>query len=392
MKTAIILYGEYSNIYTKNEDYKHADLYIIPYKDMPFEIPSNIYNVQNIIPLDAFHGIHNVHEGNKFNYIRKKLIEISLDLVTDKNYDIIVTASFQTIITKFPREPGIYHASPVVKNSLPYFEVISDKCVRFDNTPKFFVDLSLEKRKLVLSHLYRGKVSDFAYFTPPEKNKYIFMIPSCIRVSENPFNYHTFNRRSSFTATERFLQTERQIESIKNTLGKDSTTIILEGSNLTFSEMDRLSKYSQIVLFTHDERGGYHSNKNPNKSVYEIYVFGKILPLIEFDWVFKFGGRYHFRNDFDIGKYEKEKPVYKVVPGSFTFTGTPIIECVLYSFPYSYKEKYSRMYLEMLKEFNKNKDIGVENLLMKHTRNDYFKIDTLGLLGRDGVYTYDKFI
>lgn len=394
MKTAVILYGEYSDTFKKNDAYKDADLYLLPYSDMPHSGAPEGYNVVRVVPTPTIPDIHKVHEGHKFYYVREQFNVWSRQLLTNKEYDITVTASFQTVITEFPTKPGEYHANPVVRSGskVPYFEIISDQCVRFGNTPEFFSDLSKEKRKMILDHLYKGRVSDYTYFTPPERTKYAFMIPSCVRVAEKPFNYHTFGRRSSFTAEERFVQTERQVRSVKETLGGDVTSLVLEGSPLRFSEMERLSQYSHVVLFTHDERGNYHANENPNKSVYEIYVLGKVLPMLEFDWAFKFGGRYHLRNDFDIVQYKKEKPVYKIVPSHLTFTKTPIIECVIYSFPFSYKEKYVEMYRAMLEGFEREKDVGVENFLLKYVGDDYEKVDTLGVLGRDGVYTYDKFI
>jgi len=390
MKIAIGLYGSFSPYYMENKEYQNSDLFMVLYEPHPDTSKAKDSTIINTIP-----GVSEVHERLKNSFINFFMIDTCKKLISEYEerhgfkYDIYLFATFSTVIVLFPSRPGSYsYGCFHPQEQFSCFEIVSDRCVKFGIEPEHFFDLSLEKRKIVLDRLYNKKVCDFQFLENDSAN-IIFLIPSVIHVSSEPFNYYTFGHRSIFTPHERFKQTLQQVQSLQRL--ENYKSYLLEGSDLTFSEMKKLSEYTQVVLFTKDKQGNFHANQNQNKSMYELYVIRQMLDKISFQWVFKFGGRYHLTEHFNIHKFLQNKPAFKVIAGKYTYTRRPIAECIIYSFPNHLKEKYKRVYDIMMERVENEPQACIEDMFYTYAR-DFHLLETCDVLGKDGVYGWDKVI
>jgi hypothetical protein len=149
-----------------------------------------------------------------------------------------------------------------------------------------------------------------------------------------------------------------------------------------------LSRYSNVILFCKDEQGNHYANEHKNKSIYEIYLMQRMIPIVNSDWVFKFGGRYHLHEAFRVEDYTRDKPVFKKVAGPLTYTGEPIVECIIYAIPKSYLGLYVKIY-ESIKNALLDSSGSTERLLYQYS-TDCYNIESAGVIGRDAIEGLEK--
>jgi len=278
--------------------------------------------------------------------------------------------------------------------------MISDSCIRVsdDIHHVYSLDEVYNTNKgvaLDVLHHISDKVCTPEELKDQPYSKYIFLIPNVVHTSGLALSYN--HRRSVFTHNERFDQLVSQLRSIEGKGIEDTSkhslsgisVYILEGSLLTFDEIKVLSGFRcvvKVVMFCFDKEGNEYANLDSNKNKYEVYALRKVLGVCKaFDWVFKFGGRYSLLPFFDIKRYQRDRPVFKVLTKEVCSYG-PLIENIIYSIPYSYRDRYLSIYTKVLDAITKGNS-SVERELYNAVVEDgrYSTIDSLGILGRDAI-------
>lgn len=412
MKIAIGLYGKYNNLYKKifKKNNQETDFFAFTLTQQQESIYKN-FKASNYLqsPLcDILPRINTEHQKLKrvllYDYCCKKLVEMMdiYSLETEKYYDIKIFTNFKTLLISFPSEPGIYYTpyysftSIHFPNPLKSIEIISNTHVRINGSKAVSIqNLDLIQRKYIFDTLFDGKVNDFFNFNQVNNIDIAFIIPSVINTSNNSFDYISY--RSVFSHKERLEQTLQQIQSIQSINMDNKINIFLaEGSILDLDEMSLLSKNANIILFSKQMEGYRYANIHKNKSIFEVYVLKNILCKITAKWYFKFGGRYSLLiNQFNLTHFLKDKPVMKIINEQFTFSNQPIIECILYSFPNTYKSSFEELYSILIKELNDTNGSSVETCLLKHIMIYNLEIINtmfLGVIGKDAIEAFDNIV
>jgi hypothetical protein len=390
MKVAIGLFGEYSDWYKYNN--YHGDL---------FSYSFDTHSDSIFVKTEVTTGIENIPKEHQsyFNSVvhmhcisQCKRMIACYEQETGVKYDLLIFAYFNDIIWDLPTTPGefVTHCASYSKyflsNRLNSTQIISDYCIRQNGESiRHLYDLDRTERSKLLYKLFEDKVCDLEYFTPKTETN-IFLIPSVIYTSDKPFNYTKV--RSVFSPRERLEQTLLQVETLHSV--DNSVSVILEGSKIGLQDMKRLSKYSYVVLFATDNLGSFYANVHWNKSSYEIYVLRKLYPLVDGEWIFKFGGRYHLSGEFNVDVFQRDKPVFKVIDKKYTYSNTDIIECVLYSIPKSFKQKYLDVFTKILEVTDRSGD-SIENLLLEHS-DDFYTVEHLYIIGKDAIESFNRLI
>jgi len=392
MKVAISLCGKYSNIYIKNN--YQGDIFAFTYDKIDLNdknIVRHEYLTNEILNLNI------IQLYNKSTYLRSKLVEYSLNYIkkfeeeNNIKYDVIIFATFKDLLLNFPTEEGLYlsfYYSYIYKTDslfklLITVEIMSDMYVKICGGPLMGIyEIEYTIGQKIMDILFDGKVRFPEFINDDEEHNVVVCIPSVIKTSDKIFNYVEY--RSIFTHEERFKQTLQQVKSLKE-LDPNIHIILMEGSGLFLNELEELSKYCTIVLYCKDTEGNNYANKHENKSIYEVYCMKNIIKQIKFNWIFKFGGRYDLHFNFNINNFLRDKPVFKVIDAEYSFTRTEsIIECIIYSLPNSYKDKYINIFDTIFKDILNDTSLAIEYLLCKYS-DDIHKIDYLEVFGRDAI-------
>jgi hypothetical protein len=391
MKTAIVLFGSYSNTYKLNEYPTDSDFYMSTFEP----VPTDEYITRSLINSVYTPKERNHHLADSASFLRKDMVDNVFPHEKYSEYDIIIVSWFGDIITNIPTIPGKYITPMFVfSNRFPFsgfsvlnaITVVSGKAVRINGSPTLHMcDMDIQSRQSVFDAMYKGRVLDYTKDIPKFSDEYkaTFLIPSVVRVTNNPL--FCSQNRSVFTPEERFNQLLEQVKSVNK---HGCIPIVLEGSELTLIELSQLSEYAYVVLFKHDKHGDLYANTHRNKSIYEVYVVEKLLSKITTGWVFKFGGRYKLTDLFDLSSFLKDKPVMTTVYGQFTYTNQLIAESILYSLPMDNVDMWKKSFKNMMADMLKN-DTSIENMMVKYI-TEFHNVTTLGIIGRDGVMGMDK--
>lgn len=392
MRIAISLCGKYSDIYIKNN--YEGDIFAFTYEKVELNDKNIIrheYLTNEILNLNI------IQLYNKSTYLRAKLFEHSYNYIkkfeeeNNIKYDVIIFATFKDILLNFPTEEGLYFSFyySCLINGNPLFkllitaEIMSDMFVKICGGPLIGIyEIEYAIGQKIMDILFDSKVRFPAFINDNEEHNVVVCIPSVIRTSDKIFNYVKY--RSIFTHEERYKQTLEQVKSLKE-LDPNIHIILMEGSPLFLNELKELSKYCTIILYCKDTDGNNYANHHVNKSIYEVYCMKNIIKQIKFNWVFKFGGRYNLHFNFNLNNLLKDKPVFKVIDAEYSFTGIEsIIECIIYSLPNSYKDKYINIFETIFTDIINDSSLAIENLLCKYS-DDIYKIDYLDVFGRDAI-------
>lgn len=431
MNVAIALYGEYSDWWERNrydERYNHIIIfkYILSnpvHTDDPqltkflFDTSTSSHNtsqINTIIPRINTEP-QSIRRVLINDYCCQQLVDMmdAYEKEHDIVFDIKIFTTFRTILLNYPTTPGHYYTpyysfiTLQFPNPLNCIEIVSDTHIRYNGGALQIIrNLGIRERSILYTRLFNNRVFDFETFktkqvpsSSPSSSISIFT-PSVINISGNPFDYA--NYRSVFTPEERLEQTVEQVRSI-NCLDEgdqktDITHYLLEGSELNLGQLNRLymacklgKNNTYIILFSKDYHGNHYANEHANKSIYEIYVLQEMLKLpIQSDWYFKFGGRYRLLEHFNLPQFLRDKPVYKTIDASYTFGKQNIIECILYSFPKSYRQKYIDIYKDIMERVQ-NTSEGIETLLYKNSP-EFHTVDILGIIGKDAIEAFDRIV
>ena len=132
----------------------------------------------------------------------------------------------------------------------------------------------------------------------------LVLITSVMNTPNIPLSYS--NTRSVFSRYERFLQTKKTIESIKNNLPNDKI-IIVECSELNQEERDYLNDTCDYILNLWEKKELHDSIFGISKSLGEGTMTMEALNYIkdlEYNYLYKISGRYWLNTNFEIGKIQ----------------------------------------------------------------------------------------
>ena len=175
----------------------------------------------------------------------------------------------------------------------------------------------------------------------------VIAIPSIINISNNPIL--GYDKRSKLSGEERYNQTIKQLQVIRQKV-PNTTIILLEYStNLTTEQLTNLSSLSNYVIRYNNIGDDYEYCHNTfyNKGLGEIYGLVHITELIKdkpFKWFCKFGGRYCMSDIFNINDFKVQVPSFYAIEGNDTI-GKFLAHTEFYSIP----KKFLNIYIEIFK-------------------------------------------
>lgn len=201
----------------------------------------------------------------------------------------------------------------------------------------------------------------------------LVLITSVINTPNIPLSYS--NTRSVFSRYERFLQTKKTIESIKNKLPNDKI-IIVECSDLNQEETDYLKDKCDYILNLWEKKELHNSIFGISKSLGEgtmtIEAF-KYIKDLEYNYLYKISGRYWLNTNFEIDKIQSN--VFKRINNNENNIFT-----ALYKID---KNSVEKLLLFLTKNIEAMKKcIGYEVLMSHFVKNiDKKLVDIIGLSG-----------
>jgi len=167
--------------------------------------------------------------------------------------------------------------------------------------------------------------------------KNLVTVNSIINLPNTPFSYTP--TRSIYTREERFEQTKKTIESIKEKIS-DCKILLIECTDFTEEENNYFSNNCDYILNLWDNKELHDKIFGLSKSLGEGTLTIMALRFIisndlKFDNFFKISGRYFLNDYFDFERFENDKIVCVHINKSTLFVST-----VLYKIPYKYINKF----------------------------------------------------
>jgi hypothetical protein len=218
--------------------------------------------------------------------------------------------------------------------------------------------------------------------------KDIFIITSVINTGTEKWSYT--NIRSVYSPQERFKQTLKTIESIRN-LNDDSLILLIECSDISNiydskesignNKMETIFKEkTDIYINCFDNQEAKKSCLNTHKKGYGEVVKSFIAVdyilknNIDFNRIFKISGRYELNYSFDKNNYSNDKYTFKTSnDNDYSF------HTVLYSVPHNLLINYLYILKECIKIYE-YQVVGLETLLPPMC-NPKQTIKTIGVSG-----------
>ena len=213
----------------------------------------------------------------------------------------------------------------------------------------------------------------------------LVLITSVICTPNTPLSY--ISVRSVYSHEERFEQTKRTIESVKQKI-PNLKILIVECSNLSFDQEDYLKKNSDYFLNLYNDEKIRKNTSSISKSLGEGTMTLCALQYIidnniEFDNLIKISGRYWLSDKFDYNKFNNNNIVIKYIDNNKDNVFT-----ALYQLP--------RETIINLKTFLENKFtemmkcIGYEVLFAIFIKSETKMIVNLNPIGLEGYVSVAK--
>jgi hypothetical protein len=217
----------------------------------------------------------------------------------------------------------------------------------------------------------------------------LILITSVVKPPNTPLSYTS--KRSIFTYEERFKQTQKTIESIKEKL-VHAKIIIVECSDLTIDELDYFTNNCDYFLNLYSDvhfRNNVHSaSKSLGEGTMTIAALQYLTDRkIKYDNFFKISGRYYLSEDFLYENFKNNDIIIKYINDD-----TNNVFTALFKLPYKSLVNF-KTYLEN-NIYQMEDCIGYENLFAKFiieegkTKECSIKIiNPIGLKGHLSVST-----
>lgn len=121
--------------------------------------------------------------------------------------------------------------------------------------------------------------------------------------------------RSIFDSKQRYEQTLNTIETIREKC-PHSYIVFLETSNMPEEYKKKIASLTEIIIDFSQSKTAKTFTDSANKSLGELYTLligmKNVLSMdIEFDTIFKLGGRYYLNSKFDLEKFDSKSVVFR---------------------------------------------------------------------------------
>lgn len=205
-------------------------------------------------------------------------------------------------------------------------------------------------------------------------NSYIFLITSTINTSPRPLGENTSRVRSAYSPDQRFKQTLKTIESIRQRV-PDALVLLLENSKLLTHQHSVLeSVCDKLILFSEDNVA-VTLRDGPNKGAAEAYLLMNAQSLVkQYDCkiLFKLSGRYLLSERFDIDRFPVDRFGFLERDG--------VVSTRLYSVPGDLLKLYER---QLSASFLATRfGVSIEDVIARGLKTNQIKfLDPIGVSG-----------
>lgn len=216
--------------------------------------------------------------------------------------------------------------------------------------------------------------------------KNIIFISSVINTPDLPLSY--INTRSIYNHEERFEQTKKTINTIRNKI-PNSIIFLIECSQLKDYEKEYLKNFTDIFINLYDLNDNniinnvFSKSKSLGEGTLTMYAINYLQQNnIAFDNFYKLSGRYWINNNFNYDIFNNDKIVVKKINNDSNNLITS-----LYKLPKNYLHLWNEFCLNSKNDMNDC--IGAEVLLAKFinniTEDDKIFVDKIGVSGNIAV-------
>ena len=211
----------------------------------------------------------------------------------------------------------------------------------------------------------------------------LVLITSVINTPNVPLSYSKV--RSVFTREERFKQTKKTIESIKEKI-PDCRLIIVECTDFTEEEKAYFEKECDFVLNLWEKKELHPKIFGISKSLGEGTMTIQALKFIiennyEYNNLFKICGRYWLNDEFDYNVYDNKKLVFKKINNNINNIFTSFYKI-------SYDNTKTLLDFLLLTENNMKNLIGYEVLFSHYLKYiNYINVKFINKIGYEGMVT-----
>ena len=206
-------------------------------------------------------------------------------------------------------------------------------------------------------------------------NNNLILITSVINTPNKPLSYS--NKRSVFSRKERFIQTKKTIESIKDKI-PNNKIMIVECTDFDEEEQNYFNKNCDYILNLwnnvelHNSIFGISKSLGEGTMTIEALKYIKELEL-EYNYLYKISGRYWLNENFKIENIQNN--VFKKIKNNENNIFT-----ALYKID---KKTVEKLYIFLINNIeNMKKRIGYEVMIAKFIKNiDKKLVNIIGLSG-----------
>jgi len=217
--------------------------------------------------------------------------------------------------------------------------------------------------------------------------KNLVLITSIIYTPNIPLSYT--NTRSIFSPNERYEQTKKTIETIKEKI-PNVEIYLVECSLLNDEQLEYLKNNTNYLLNLYDNieaRNCIHSiSKSLGEGTMTYLALEDILQKnIVFDNLFKISGRYWLSDSFDYNNFNNNSIVIKYINNEIINVITS-----LYKLPYICLHNFKNFLKNNFNEMNMC--IGYEVLFAKYIKTETIPIINLDIIGVNGLISVANFL
>jgi hypothetical protein len=217
-------------------------------------------------------------------------------------------------------------------------------------------------------------------------DKNLIFISSVIHTPDLPLSY--INTRSIYNHKERFEQTKKTINTVRNKM-PNSVIFLIDCSPLEKEETDYFKNYTDIFINLYELNDSniinnvFSKSKSLGEGTLTIYALHILLQNnIEFDNFYKISGRYWLNNNFNYNLFHNNKIVAKKINND-----TNNLITSLYKLPKSYVSLWLHFLINSINDLNNC--IGAEVLFAKFVNtmneNDKIFVEKIGVSGNIAV-------
>lgn len=215
----------------------------------------------------------------------------------------------------------------------------------------------------------------------------LFVITSVINISNGPFTYTDI--RSLYTCEERFEQTKKTIQSIKEKV-PNVKILHVECSNINSEQQNYIINNVDYFINLYDDEYIRNIIDGKSKSMGENTLLLNAINYIkfhdiEYDNFYKISGRYFLNDQFNYDNYNNDKLIYSNMKSDLDYD----THTSLYKIPKSYITKYHQYIIDNMQSLESGFCAELfYGLFLKYYINsdDKINVDELGISGNIAVF------